>query len=53
VCLTNECGINQGDLSVLVKKLKAAGLLAGDPKQPQLTISIPPNFFELGEESDE
>ena len=51
--ITNECGINKGDLSVLVKKLKAAELLKGDPKQPQLTISIPPNFFEQGTESDE
>lgn len=51
--ITNECGINQGDLSVLVKKLKAAELLTGDPKQPQLAISIPPNFFEPGTESDE
>ena len=39
------CGINQGDLSVLVKKLKAANLLKGDSKQPQLAISIPTNFF--------
>jgi hypothetical protein len=40
------CGIDKGDLSVLVKKLKAADLLKGDPKQPQLAISIPANFFE-------
>jgi hypothetical protein len=51
--ITDECGINQGDLSVLVKKMKAAELLTGDPKQPRLAISIPPNFFELGKESDE
>jgi hypothetical protein len=51
--IIDECGINKGNLSVLVKKLKAEELLTGDPKQPQLTISIPPNFFEQGEESDE
>jgi len=44
--ITKQCGIHQGDLSVLVKKLKAAELLTGDPKQPQLAISVPPNFFE-------
>lgn len=51
--ITNECGIDKGGLSVLVKKLKAAELLTGDPKQPHLAISIPSNFFELGGESDE
>src|SRR5690242_15749532 len=40
------CSINQGDLSNLVKKLKAAELLKGDSKQPQLAISVPANFFE-------
>ncbi len=44
--IVSECGINPGDLSVLVKKLKAAELLKDDSKQPELTISIPPNFFE-------
>ncbi len=51
--IVSECGINQGDLSQLVKKLKAAELLAGGPKQPQLVISIPINFFEQKENSDE
>src|SRR5262245_4267861 len=51
--IINECGINQGDLSVLVKKLKAEELLKEDPKQPELAISIPPNFFEQREEFDE
>lgn len=44
--ISNECGIDRSDLSGLVKKLKAAELLSGDPKQPCLAISIPPNFFE-------
>jgi hypothetical protein len=50
--IVKECEINQGDLSVLVRKLKATELLTGDPKQPQLAISIPPNFFEKGEEGE-
>lgn len=44
--VSKACGINQGDLSNLVKKLKAEELLRGDSKQPQLAISIPANFFE-------
>jgi len=41
-----EVGINEGQLSTIVKQLKANQLLAGDGKQPQLAISIPSNFFE-------
>ena len=44
--ISKECGIDKGQLSTLVKKLAAAGLLAGDPKQPQLAITLPKNFFE-------
>jgi hypothetical protein len=51
--IVKESGINKGNLSGLVKKLKAAELLTGDPKQPQLAISIPQNFFDQGGESDE
>lgn len=51
--ISNECGIDRGDLSVLVKKLKTAELLSGDPKQPLLAISIPPNFFEMRGDLDE
>jgi hypothetical protein len=43
--VTKGCGIDKGDLSDLVKKLRAAELLKGDPKQPRLAISIPANFF--------
>lgn len=49
--ISSECGIDKGQLSVLVKNLKAANLLKEDTKQPELTISIPSNFFELPEES--
>ena len=41
-----ETGINEGQLSTLVKQLKESKLLSGDGKNPTLTISIPPNFFE-------
>lgn len=44
--ITKACGINKGDLSGLVKKLKTADLLRGESKQPQLAISIPSDFFE-------
>lgn len=48
--IQKETGINQGDLSVLVKLLNEGKLLAGDKKQPKLTIKIPKNFFESGAE---
>jgi hypothetical protein len=44
--IVQECGIHKGQLSELVKSLREAGLLNGDPKQPRLTISVPSNFFE-------
>lgn len=52
IAITKECGIDKGQLSGLVKKLNAAELLVGDPRQPQLAISIPSNFFELGGKSE-
>lgn len=50
--IMKECGINEGDLSVLVKKLNAEELIGGDPKQPRLAISIPSTFFEQGGEPE-
>lgn len=47
-----EAGINQGNLSMLVKQLKSANLLLGDGKEPKLSISVPANFFE-NESTDE
>lgn len=47
--IVEDCGIDSGDLSKLVAKLKAANLISGDGKQPKLSISIQPNFFENGE----
>jgi hypothetical protein len=48
----NEVGINEGQLSTIVKQLKDNQLLSADGKQPKLAISIPANFFEA-EASDE
>jgi hypothetical protein len=47
--IIEESGIDSSDLSALVKKLAAESLISGDPKQPRLTISIPPDFFERSE----
>lgn len=44
-----EVGINEGQLSTVVKQLKDSQLLSGDGKQPKLAISIPGNFFDAGE----
>jgi hypothetical protein len=47
-----ETGINKGDLSTLVKRLKEAKLLSGDGKEPKLAIAIPANFFEGGAKNE-
>jgi hypothetical protein len=44
-----ESGIDQGDLSRLVKALREKGLVTGD-EQPKLVIALPTNFFESPEE---
>ncbi|MET3899446.1 hypothetical protein ABIB57_003401 [Devosia sp. UYZn731] len=44
--IVEECGIHKGNLSELVRALREAELLKGDPRQPQLMISIPLSFFE-------
>jgi hypothetical protein len=41
-----ETSVHGGDLSTLVKKLEAAGLLVGDKKKPKLALSIPTSFFD-------
>ena len=48
--IQKETGINQGDLSVLVKLLREEKLLSGDKKEPSLAIKLPKDFFEAGEE---
>jgi len=47
-----EVGINEGQLSTVVKQLKDIQLLASDGKRPKLAISIPATFFEE-QETDE
>ena len=44
--IANKCGIDRSDLSSLVKKMKAEGLLKEEAKEPELVISIPPDFFQ-------
>jgi hypothetical protein len=46
--IQQETGINQGNLSTLVKQLNGAKLLSGDGKEPKLAISVPADFFESG-----
>ena len=44
-----DCGIDQGDLSRLVKALREKSLLAdGGDKNPKTVITVPPNFFDGG-----
>ncbi len=49
--LHRQTSVHKGDLSTLVGKLHKAKLLADDTKKPQLTISIPQNFFERNAEA--
>lgn len=44
--IQRETGINQGNLSTLVKQLNGVKLLSGDGKSPKLAISVPASFFE-------
>jgi hypothetical protein len=44
--ICEESGIDNGNLSRLVKDLRAKGLITSLEKQPKLVIAIPPNFFE-------
>jgi len=47
-----EASINEGNLSTLVKQLKAGKLLSGDGREPKLAIILPANFFETGTADD-
>lgn len=44
--LVKKTGMQKGNMSTLVKALSKANLLIGETKQPQLSISVPPTFFE-------
>lgn len=46
--ICKEAGIDRGNLSKLVKSLRAQGLLASDDKHPKLVVAVPPNFLEPG-----
>lgn len=46
--ICREAGIQNSNLSTLVKQLKQAGLVDGDTRQPRLTISIPAGLLEEG-----
>lgn len=50
--LHKDSGMDQGDVSRLVKALRDKQLLKGDDKHPELVIFIPPNFFEDSEGTD-
>jgi len=46
VALVKKTGVHAGNLSTLVKALSKSALLVGDAKQPKLSISVPPTFFD-------
>lgn len=50
--IRRESGMDDGNLSRLVKELVNANLLTGDVKQPKLSITLPSNFFERGASND-
>jgi DNA-binding transcriptional ArsR family regulator len=50
--ISKESGIDHGNLSRLMKTLRAKGLIKTDEKHPELVISIPPNFFERSDKQD-
>jgi hypothetical protein len=46
--IQKEAQVDAGDLSRLIKALRANSLLA-DNEKPKLVLSIPANFFEIAE----
>ena len=51
--IVKAAGIDQGDLSRLVKALSQQSLIASDEKHPKLKVMVPSNFFDNGENVDE
>jgi DNA-binding MarR family transcriptional regulator len=47
--IAKEAGIDQGNLSRLVKALGEESLIAQDDKNPRLCIKLPQNFFDQKE----
>jgi hypothetical protein len=50
--ICRESGINTGNLSRLVKALRAEALIAHNEKLPKLVLSVPQNFFENTEKQN-
>jgi len=48
--LHKDSGMDQGDVSRLVKALRDKELIKPDERHPELVISIPANFFEASGE---
>ena len=44
--IVKEVGMDQGNLSRLVKALTAQALITADEKHPKLRVKLPPNFFD-------
>lgn len=51
--IQKESGVDKGNLSRVVKVLRAQELIKADEKHPELVISIPPNFFDNAGTQDE
>jgi hypothetical protein len=51
--IAKETGMDQSDLSKLVKALKGESLIATDEGHPKLRIKVLPSFFDHGGKSDE
>lgn len=47
--IRKECAIDDGNLSRLVKGLRAAELIGPDDKHPKLVFPVPPTLFGDGE----
>jgi DNA-binding MarR family transcriptional regulator len=50
--IAKESGMDQGNLSRLVRALAGAQLISADEKHPKLLTKVPPTFFD-GDDADE
>lgn len=50
--IVKDSGIDQGELSRLVKAFAAAKLISADQKHPKLLVRVPQTFFD-GDNADE
>lgn len=51
--IRKECEIDTGNLSRVVKALRAASLVGHDEKHPKLVIPLPANFFDEDSKDNE